>query len=89
MEDLGHPVAYLVAKKGIPVFSSDGEKLGRVIKVQAAPEANMFDGIVFDTTRSPGGQSFVDAPEVDGIFERGVVLKIDAAEAADLPKPRR
>ena len=89
MEDLGHPVAYLVAKKGIPVFSSDGEKLGRVIKVQAAPEANMFDGIVFDTTRGPGGHRFVDAPEVDGIFERGVVLKIDAAEAADLPKPRR
>ncbi len=89
MEDLGNPVSYLVAKRGIPVFSSDGEKLGRVIKVQAAPEANMFDGIVFDTSWGPGGRRFVDAPEVDVIYERGVVLKIDATEADFLPKPRR
>lgn len=89
MEDLGHPVSYLVAKPGVAVFSSDGEKLGRVVKVQAAPEANMFDGIVFDTTWGPGGHRFVDAPEVDGIYERGVVLRIDAAEAESLPKPRR
>lgn len=89
MEDLGHPVSYLVAKKGISVFSSDGQKLGRVVKVRAAPEANMFDGIVFDTTWGPGGHRFVDAPEVDGIYERGVVLKIDAVAAESLPKPRR
>jgi hypothetical protein len=89
MEDLGHPVSYLVAKRGIAVLSSDGQKLGRVVKVQAAPEANMFDGIVFDTTWGPGGHRFVDAPEVDGIYERGVVLKIDAAAAESLPKPRR
>jgi hypothetical protein len=89
MEDLGHPVSYLVAKRGIPVFSSDGERLGRVVKVQAAPEANMFDGIVFDTSWGPGGRRFVDAPEVAGIYERGVVLAIDATEAESLPKPRR
>lgn len=89
MEDLGQPVSYLVAKRGISVFSSDGKKLGRVIKVQAAPEANMFDGIVFDTSWGPGGRRFVDAPEVGGIYERGVVLTIDAAEAESLPKPRR
>ncbi|HEX6603008.1 MAG TPA: hypothetical protein VF030_10240, partial [Solirubrobacterales bacterium] len=70
MEDLGHPVSYLVAKRGIPVFSSDGEKLGRVIKVFAAPEANMFDGILFDTSWGPGGRRFVDAPEVAEIYER-------------------
>jgi hypothetical protein len=89
MEDLGHPVSYLVAKRGVPVYSSDGQKLGRVVKVQAAPEANMFDGIVFDTTWGRGGHRFVDAPEVDGIYERGVVLRIDAAESESLPKPRR
>jgi hypothetical protein len=88
MEDLGHPVSYLVAKRGIPVFSSDGQKLGRVIEVSAAPEANMFDGIVFDTTRGPGGKRFVDAPEVGQIYERGVVLKIAAGEVGALPKRR-
>lgn len=89
MEDLGHAVSYLVARRGIPVFSSDGQRLGRVTKVQAAPEADLFDGIVFDTSWGPGGRRFVDAPEVAGIYERGVVLTIDAAEAESLPKPRR
>ncbi|HEY6730572.1 MAG TPA: PRC-barrel domain-containing protein [Solirubrobacterales bacterium] len=89
MEDLGHAVSYLVAKRGIPVFSSDGEKLGRVTKFLAAPEANMFDGIIFDTSWGPGGHRFVDAPEVETIYERGVVLKIDAAAVDSLPKRRR
>lgn len=89
MEDLGHPISYLVAKRGIPVFSSDGERLGRVIQVLAAPEANMFDGIIFDTSWGPGGRRFVDAPEVEAIYERGVVLKIAAAEVESLPKRRR
>ena len=87
MEDLGAPTSYLTAKKGVPVYSSDGERLGRVVRVLAAPEANMFDGIVFDTTAGPGGHRFVDAPEVDQIFEAGVVLKVDAAAAAKLPPP--
>ncbi len=85
MEDLGHPVSYLVAKRGVPVFSSEGEKLGRVVKVLAAPEAHLFDGIIFDTG-ALGGRRFVDAPEVGAIYERGVVLKIDAVEAGELPK---
>ncbi|HEX6152596.1 MAG TPA: PRC-barrel domain-containing protein [Solirubrobacterales bacterium] len=89
MEDLGHAISYLVAKRGIPVFSSDGERLGRVIQVLAAPEANMFDGIIFDTSWGPGGRRFVDAPEVEAIYERGVVLKIEAAEVESLPKRRR
>jgi uncharacterized protein YrrD len=88
MEDLGHPVSYLVAKSGIPVFSNEGENLGRVVKVLAAPEANMFDGILFDTSWGPGGHRFVDAPEVGQIYERGVVLEIAAAEVDSLPKRR-
>jgi len=89
MDDLGAPLSYLVLKRGVPVYSRDGERLGRVVRVLAAPEANMFDGIVFDTKAGPGGHRFVDAPEVGQIFERGVVLKIDAAEAEALPKRRR
>jgi len=89
MEDLGHPVSYLVAKNGVPVYSSDGEKLGRVAKVLAAPEANLFDGILFDTGWGPGGRRFVDAPEVAEIYERGVILKVAAAEVESLPKRRR
>jgi len=87
MEDLGEPTSYLVVDKGVPVYSSDGQDLGRVVRVLSAREADMFDGIIFDTTKGPGGHRFVDAPEVASLYERGVVLKIDAAEAADLPKP--
>jgi hypothetical protein len=86
MEDLGHPVSYLVAKSGIPVFSSDGEKIGRVAKVLSAPEAHIFDGIIFEAGWGPGGRRFVDAPEVGEIYERGVILKIAAAEVEALPK---
>jgi hypothetical protein len=88
MEDLGRPSSYLTVDKGVPVYSSDGERLGRVVRVLSAPNIDMFDGIVLDTTAGPGGHRFVDAPEVAEIYEGGVVLKLDAAEAAGLPAPR-
>jgi hypothetical protein len=87
MENLGEPISYLTVSKGVPVYSSDGEKLGRVVRVLSAPNIDMFDGIVFDTTAGPGGHRFVDAPEVGEIFEGGIVLKIDAAAAAKLSAP--
>lgn len=87
MEDLGEPTSYLAVSKDAPVYSSDGKSLGRVVRVLSAPNLDMFDGIVFDTTAGPGGHRFVDAPEVGEIYERGVVLKIDAAEAANLRAP--
>jgi hypothetical protein len=88
VDDLGAPLSYLVLKKGVPVYAKGGELLGRVVKVLAAPEAHMFDGILFDTKRGPGGRRFVDAPEVERIHERGVVLTIKAAEVEALPKRR-
>ena len=87
MEDLGERSSYLTVSQGVPVYSSDGAHLGRVVRVLSAPNIDMFDGVIFDTTAGPGGHRFVDAPEVGEIFERGVVLKIDAAAAAQLPKP--
>jgi hypothetical protein len=87
VDDLGERSSYLSVNKGVPVFSSDGENLGRVVRVLSAPNLDMFDGVIFDTTAGPGGHRFVDAPEVGEIFERGIVLKIDAAEAAKLRPP--
>lgn len=89
MEDLGAPISYLVLKRGAAVYSSDGERLGRVVRVSGDRKAHIFDGIIFDTTLGPGGHRFVDAPEVAAIYERGVVLSIDAGEAEALPKRRR
>jgi Uncharacterized protein conserved in bacteria (DUF2171) len=87
MDDLGQPTSYLAVQKGVPVYASDGERIGVVEKVLSAPNIDMFDGIVVDTMPGPGGHRFVDAPEVDAIYENGVTLKIDAATAAKLPKP--
>ncbi|HEY5977795.1 MAG TPA: PRC-barrel domain-containing protein [Solirubrobacterales bacterium] len=87
MDDLGEPTSYLTLADGLPVYSSDGEKVGVIEHVLAEPEEDIFDGIVLDTSVLPGGHRFVDAPEVDRIHERGVVLKVDAAAAESLPEP--
>jgi hypothetical protein len=87
VDDLGKPISFLALSTGAAVYSSDGEKLGRVVRVMADPDTDIFDGVVVDTTAGPGGHRFVDAPEVGQIFERGLVLKIDASAAAELPPP--
>ena len=81
------PRAYRAVQPGITVYSSDGKKLGEVEHLLAVPDDDIFDGIVLDTSVLPGGRRFVDAPEVEAIYERGVVLKIDAAAAEALPEP--
>ena len=65
------PSSYLVLAEGVPVYSSDGKELGKVEHVLAAPEDDIFDGFVIDTSVLPGGHRFVDAPEVEEIYERG------------------
>ncbi len=87
MDDLGAPSSYLALAEGVPVYSSDGEELGRVEHLLADPEEDIFDGFVIDTSVLPGGHRFVDAPEVEAIHERGVVIKLDAAAARGLPEP--
>ena len=87
MDDHGAPSSYLALEPGTGVYSSDGKELGKVEHVLADPDADIFDGIVLDTSVLPGGHRFVDAPEVDEIYERGVVLTIGAAEAEGLPEP--
>jgi hypothetical protein len=87
MEDLGAPISYLALAEGVPVYSSDGRKLGKVEHVLAEPEEDIFDGFVIDTSVLPGGHRFVDAPEVAEVHERGVVLKLDAEAAERLPEP--
>lgn len=87
MDDLGPRSSYLAVRKGVPVFASDGEELGRLDEILKDPEADMFDGVIFDGRLGPGGLRFVDAPEVGEIYEQGIVLKIDAAAAAKLPAP--
>jgi uncharacterized protein YrrD len=85
--DLGAPGSYMTLTPGTPVYSSDGQELGQVEHVLAEPDKDIFDGIVIDTSALPGGNRFVDAPEVGAIHERGVVLAVDARAAEALPEP--
>jgi hypothetical protein len=83
VDDHGHAIGYRVLKRGTPVRSADGVEVGTVRRVQDNAREHIFDGIVIDT---PDGRRFVDAPEVDRIFERAVILTITAAEAGELPE---
>jgi len=83
--DEGLPIAYEVLDKGVPVLASDGEPVGTVHHVVAAPEEDVFHGVVIATTEH--GLRFVAAQDVESLHERGVDLRIDAAAVRDLPEP--
>jgi uncharacterized protein YrrD len=85
--DLGEPEAYLVLSPGIPVYSSDGVQIGKVSHVLADEAEDVFDGIVIGEHLFGEEHRFADADDIQGIFERGVVLKLDRAAAEQLPKP--
>ena len=85
--DRGAPTSYLTLERGTPVFTSDGVEIGRVEHVLADADADIFDGLVIDTRRGPGGHRFVDAPQVAGMAADGVTLTLDSAAADGLPEP--
>jgi hypothetical protein len=92
VDDLGAHISYAVLKKGTPVYSSDGERIGTVAHVLAAAGEDIFDGIVIgdldhEVFGGARGHRFVDAPEVGPIHERAVQLTIDAATCRALPEP--
>jgi hypothetical protein len=83
----GDPISYLTLEPGTDVVSSDGEVVGKVQHVLAAAEEDIFDGLVVDTRLGPGGLRFVDADQVQELYERAAVLGIAAAEVDALPEP--
>ena len=83
-DDRGAPIAYMVLEEGTPVHSADGFEVGTVKRVLADTGADVFDGLVLDTK---DGERFVDAPEIGDLFERLVLLTIDAEAAGRLSEP--
>jgi hypothetical protein len=74
--DLGAPVSYLVLQEGTPVYGPDGQQVGTVEHVLAAPEEDIFDGLVVDARAGPGGWRFADATQIDELYEHGVALNV-------------
>jgi len=85
--ELGEPIAYAVLDSGTPVYSADGEPIGKVAHVLAAEDKDVFDGIVIGQHIFGAEHRFADADDIDRIYERGVVLKLDRAACEHLPKP--
>jgi len=83
--DEGMPIAYEVLEKGVPVYASDGGQVGTVHHVVAAPEEDIFHGIVFRTPDH--GLHMAEAADIASLHERGVDLRIDSAAATVLPQP--
>ncbi|MGO9488411.1 MAG: hypothetical protein ACLQBB_05200 [Solirubrobacteraceae bacterium] len=83
--DEGQPIAYPLLEKNVPVLASDGEQVGTVHHVVAAPEEDIFHGLVIATPDH--GLRFVEAADIASLHERGVDLAIDAAAARALPQP--
>ncbi len=75
-----------MAGPGLEVVASDGGVVGTVRHVLAAPEEDIFDGIVIDL--ASGRHGFVDSEDVDEFYERAVVLRLDGTECEHLPEPQ-
>ena len=82
--DEGLPIAYEVLDPGVEVYSRDGEPVGTVEHVVAAPAEDIFHGIVI---RTASARRFVAADDIESLHERGVDLRIDAAAVGALPEP--
>ena len=76
VDDDGDAIGYKVLRKGTPVTCADGVELGTVAEVRDNAREHIFDGLV---VRTGDGRVFVDAPEVDRIFERRVRLNVDSS----------
>jgi uncharacterized protein YrrD len=85
--DLGQPMAYTALSAGTPVYSADGEEIGKVAHVLSDEREDVFDGIVLSEHIFGEEHRFADADDVQAIFDRGVVLKLDRVACEQLPKP--
>lgn len=85
--DLGFPSSYEALEPGTPVYSADEQQVGKVAHVLADEGEDVFDGIVISEHFVSGAHRFADADDVDRIYDRGVVLKLDREAAARLPEP--
>jgi hypothetical protein len=83
--DEGQPIAYQMLDRGVPVLASGGDQVGTVAGVLAAPEEDVFHGLLVEI---PGqGLRFLEGAAIASIHEHGVDLRIDADAAHSLPPP--
>jgi hypothetical protein len=84
MPDHGAPISYLVLQAGTPCFTADDQPAGSVKRVLADEEKDIYDGLILHTD---DGERFVDADHACDLYERGVVLALNADQLHHLPDP--
>lgn len=84
-DELGSPSSYIELTEGRHVLSSEGERVGVVEEIRADPNADVFDSVIVAMGPLGTDRRLVVAAQVDEIYERGVVLTLDADGARELP----
>jgi hypothetical protein len=75
-----HPLAWTALDKGTPILGADGDEIGKVSRVIADFDRDIFSGVTF----RPGlleGEKFVPARVVGTITDKGVHLTISTPNA--------
>lgn len=85
--DLGDPISYLVAGRGLAILASDGTHVAELTHVLAAEDADLFEGLVIQLDGIGRGHRFADREHVAQMRERGVVLSLTPAQVESLPEP--
>ena len=90
MDDLGAPLSYLVLEQGSPSTRATGSGWGGWSGALGdRPRPTCSTASSSTPTPGPAATASSTPPRSGEIYERGVVLTIDAAEAESLPKRRR
>lgn len=84
MADEDRPIAWPALKEGTPVHDSTGAEIGKVGRVVADQQQDIFSGITVVTSGIFSTERFAPADVVGRITETSVELNLEAAEAKGL-----
>ncbi len=80
----GIPIACEAAKRGTPVLSSSGARIGTLEHVLQVSDLDIFEGIAIATHH---GLRFIDADHISQITTTHIQCSLDDDQAAQLPPP--
>jgi sporulation protein YlmC with PRC-barrel domain len=82
---LSDPIAWKAIEPGAPVFSSEGEAVGKVSKVVGDTNADVFTGLAISIHKF-GADRFVESERVRGIYPDRIDLALTTDEIERLPE---
>ena len=80
----GTPISFEAAKRGTPVLSTSGARIGTLEHVLEVSDLDIFEGIVIATHH---GLRFIDADHIAQITTTHIRCSLDDDQAAQLPPP--